>query len=103
MRKSGIYNEARFGSLPLLTLLVLLSGALPARAGFINRLLYFGIPGGAVSNLTMSPKFPDQFDALETLTNSFLGSTNLGTSYGSYLRGWIEAPQTGNYTFWIAS
>jgi len=33
----------------------------------------------------------------------FEGPTNLGSNYGARIRGYICPPQTGNYTFWIAS
>src|SRR5260221_6503545 len=77
--------------------------AQPAHAGFITRLFYFEMSGALVANLTGDPRFPDQFDAFENLNNEFRGSAAVASNYGSYIRGWIEAPQTGAYTFWIAS
>jgi len=35
--------------------------------------------------------------------NSFEGPKSAGDNYGSRIRGYICAPATGNYTFWIAS
>ena len=47
-------------------------------------------PGGAAPNLT------------DTLP-SFEAPTNWADDYGTRLRGYITAPVTGSYTFWIAS
>ena len=70
--------------------------------GTITRFFYEGISGNGVSSLTSSSKFPDSPDSQQTLT-SFDGGTGHGTNYGSTIRGYLIAPATGSYTFWIAS
>ncbi|MDQ6814541.1 MAG: PA14 domain-containing protein, partial [Bacteroidota bacterium] len=37
-----------------------------------------------------------------SLISSFEGPTNVADNYASRIRGYLCAPQTGNYTFWIA-
>ena len=49
-----------------------------------------GHPGGTAPNTS------------DTLT-SFEGPTNWADNYGTRFRGYLTAPDTGNYTFWIAS
>ena len=73
-------------------------------AGFITRLIYTDVPGGSVDDLRMSAKFPDQPSGEEILSDYFGSSIgNPGfNNYGSLIRGYIEAPQTGNYTFWVS-
>jgi len=50
----------------------------------------------ATNNLTSSPSTNDQILQLET-------ESNWGENYGQFIQGYITAPQTGTYTFWIAS
>ncbi len=52
----------------------------------------------AASATPPAPLIDDTLTRLETLQSS----PNL-ENYGQWLRGWIVAPETGTYTFWIAS
>ena len=52
----------------------------------------------AVSSNPPAPLIDDTLTRLETLQSN----PNLD-NYGQWLRGWIIAPETGSYTFWIAS
>ncbi len=70
--------------------------------GNILRETWTGIGGTAVSNLTSDPSYPDNPDSSELLS-SFEGPTNVANDYGSRISGYIHAPVTGNYTFWISS
>ena len=91
-------------------------------AGSAKRLYYDGIstssdPTGvrtSLSTLTNSPIFPDgptfeeQLDDFTALPNSPLksglqGKDDSGVDFGSYIRGYLEAPTTGSYLFDIAS
>ncbi|HVR35247.1 MAG TPA: PA14 domain-containing protein, partial [Methylomirabilota bacterium] len=74
-----------------------------ATAGAILRLYYDGGPGSSVAELRSSPIFPDSPTFYEVLTESFEGVENEPDNYGSWIRGYLEAPQTGDYVFWIAS
>lgn len=66
--------------------------------------VYSGISGTAVSDLYNSGVFPDSPSSTQTLTNSTLsGPSGIGDNYGGRLSAILCAPQTGNYTFWIAS
>ena len=81
-------------------------------AGYVVRLFYEGINGSAVSNLTSNPIFPDSFTFQENIGNTL--DTNgmyvfespsyaYSDNYGSWTRGYFEAPTNGAYTFWLAS
>jgi hypothetical protein len=74
-----------------------------ATAGAILRLYYDGVPGGSVSDLREASLFPDAPTFHEVLTNQLEGVENAGDVYGTWIRGYLEAPQTGDYVFWIAS
>ncbi len=65
--------------------------------------VYLNIGGGtAVSDLLNSQKYrdhqPDQILSISTLESPISGD-----AYGQKMYGWIVAPETGNYTFWLAS
>ena len=62
---------------------------------------YFNIPGRFVSNLTGNPAYPNS-PSVTTQLNA-LDYRTVGDNYGARLRGYICAPVTGNYTFYIAS
>lgn len=70
--------------------------------GSILREKWTGINGSSVANLTSSPNFPNNPDEFQFLT-TFEGPTNDGGNYGSRIHGYVQAPQTGSYFFWIAS
>ncbi len=70
------------------------SGSISAE-GFSN------IPGAQVANLTASAAYPNNPDVTASLTVFEYGN-NLGNNYGARVRGYICAPQTGNYTFYVA-
>ncbi len=82
-----------------ITLLDTMEGLVP---GTIVRAFYKNIGGTSVSDLTTSPKFPASPDSFETLT-SFDGTANVDDNFGSTICGFLIAPVTGSYTFWIAS
>ena len=106
--KSGTTNFCQTPNLKACCVAFLLSiwSSFDATAGYIVRQFYDYIPGQLVINLKTNALFtPDSFAAWEELSEFFEGSTgNPGADeYGSFMRGYIEAPQTGDYTFWIAS
>ena len=63
----------------------------------ITREVWTGISGTSLSNipLGMAPSITDTLPSLE-------GPTNWADNYGTRVRGYLTAPATGNYTFWIA-
>jgi hypothetical protein len=71
-------------------------------AGAVVRQWWTGIAGTAVSNLTGSPDYPNNPSESE-LVSLFEGPTDWADNYGTRLYGWLKPPQSGEYTFWIAS
>ena len=63
---------------------------------------YLDIVGSTVASLTSSSKFPDSTFAVVQLP-SFEIPSNLADQFGARLRGYICAPVTGNYVFYVAS
>jgi uncharacterized protein YjiK len=61
---------------------------------------YTNVTGSQVADLTANPNYPSNPSVTVPLS-SFEYST-VGDNYGARLRGYICAPQTGNYTFYIA-
>ena len=70
--------------------------------GSILRQWWLGISGSSVSDLTGISDFPDYPDGMDW-PKSLEGPTNWADSYGQFFRGYIYPPETGDYTFWIAS
>jgi len=82
--------------------LVLPAGtAVAGEAGKLTEELWNGLSGDAVSNLTSNANFPNSPTTIGKLSGVEPAS-NIGDNYGRRLRGWITAPATGSYTFWIA-
>ncbi|HEU4859612.1 MAG TPA: PQQ-dependent sugar dehydrogenase, partial [Chitinophagaceae bacterium] len=71
-------------------------------AGAINYQRWNNISGGAVSNLTSNPNYPNNPSASGTLA-VFETPSNTGNNIGIKVYGYICPPSTGNYIFWIAS
>ena len=67
-------------------------------SGTITREYWSGISGNSTSSIPVESA-PTSITELTI----FQGPSNVGTNYGSRIRGYICAPTTGNYTFWIAS
>ncbi|MEI6342115.1 MAG: LamG-like jellyroll fold domain-containing protein [Verrucomicrobiota bacterium] len=85
-----------------------------AHAGSIARLVYDGLAGTTVASLTNASIFPDQPTFREqlddynptaagVLVRGLQGKENSGSNYGSYVRGYLEAPESGDFSFFIAS
>jgi endonuclease/exonuclease/phosphatase family metal-dependent hydrolase len=75
----------------------------PQGSGSITREVWNGIAGSNVADLTGNPAFPNSPSSTEPLTWYLQTPANAGDSYGQRIRGYVTAPQTGAYTFWIAS
>jgi len=64
----------------------------------VTREVWRGVPGSSVTNIPLTRP--------ATLTNTLgnlEGITNFGDNYGERIRGFLTAPVTGNYYFWIAA
>lgn len=66
------------------------------------RQYYTGVNGNSVSDLLNSPNYPNSPTSTSTLS-LFQGPSNIASSYGTRVRGYIIPPQTGNYTFNVTS
>lgn len=79
------------------------------QAGSIYRDVYLSPVGtnGTIASLTNDPTYPNSPDPSSsgelTGITIFDYQPSLGLNYGDRSRGFITAPQTGNYVFWIAS
>ncbi len=73
----------------------------PSSRGSLLREYWTGIAGGAVSALTSNAAYPDSPTGASTVA-SFESPDNFGDNFGERLRGYVHAPQTGTYTFWLA-
>lgn len=58
------------------------------------------IPGTAVADLTNSPRYQEAPDVILELS-ILEAPQNVGDHYGCRIRGYICAPATGAYTFWV--
>jgi len=70
--------------------------------GGLWRDVFTGISGSAVSNLTGNSNYPNFPDASGVITNAESPSS-YADNYGQRWSGWITAPETGSYRFYIAS
>ena len=70
--------------------------------GTILREYWDGIGGAAVADLTGNAAYPDGPTGSE-LPTIFEGPTDAADNYGARFRGYVYPPETGSYTFWIAS
>ncbi|NQV34593.1 MAG: hypothetical protein HQ515_18005, partial [Phycisphaeraceae bacterium] len=63
---------------------------------------YWDGVGGTLDSLYNSDKWPDQPDTWE-YQSSLEGKTDWAETYSTRVRGFVYPPQTGAYSFWIAS
>jgi len=71
-------------------------------SGTILREWWTGITGNTIPGLTGSPDYPDNPAGRNELT-IFEAPTNWADNYGTRIRGYVTAPMTGTYYFFIAS
>lgn len=72
--------------------------AIATGTGFITRDEWDNVGGTNITDI------PLQIAPTSTAAiTSFEGPSNFADNYGSRIRGYVFAPQTGNYTFWIAT
>ncbi|WP_161890905.1 PA14 domain-containing protein [Pontibacter russatus] len=74
------------------------ASAAPAPSGKITREFWAGVTGSGVLDIPVAAA-PTQTGEL----TSFEAPTNMGDHYGQRIRGFVTAPQSGEYTFWLAS
>ena len=76
--------------------------ALIEPTGSILREYWTGISGTAVTDLTSNANYPANPSASDQLS-SFEAPTDWADHYGTRVRGYLTAPGTGSYVFWIAT
>jgi probable HAF family extracellular repeat protein len=67
------------------------------------REVYTDISGSRIPGLTTRASYPDSPSLVDVLTGGFESPQDIGDNYGQKLSGYLLAPATGDYTFWIAS
>lgn len=106
-------TNSQYRSLPVKTLvrkglvvaalgaaLLSFSSDVHAQQGLLRQ-VYTNVFGG-VDGLLLSPDFPGNPSFTE-LIPEFRAASGTGTDYGQKISGYIVPPQTGEYTFWLAS
>jgi hypothetical protein len=73
-----------------------------ATAQNIRREYWLDIPGSDLGALKSSPAYPNEWSGVD-FPSIFEGPVNWNENYGTRFRGYVEAPQTGDYIFWISS
>lgn len=68
-------------------------------AGFVQREVWRNTTGTSISSIPLDSPPDDVVD----LTEFFETGTYYANDYGSRIRGYLCVPQSGDYTFWIAS
>ena len=77
-------------------------GAEALAQGTILREWWTGVSGTTVADLADHPGFPENPTGSKYL-DEFEGPTDWDDDYGSRLSGVLIVPETGEYTFWVAS
>jgi PKD repeat protein len=80
------------------TLTIIVTGC--SGVGYLTGEGYTNIPGTQVADMTGNPNYPLNPSITAQLFN--FEYANMGDNYGGRLRGYLCAPFTGNYTFYIA-
>lgn len=75
---------------------------LPAGRTGLLREVWTGVGDYQLAALTGLATYPGSPDTTEFI-GAFEAPINVGDNYGQRISGYVIAPQTGNYTFWIAS
>ncbi|MEO1172425.1 MAG: PA14 domain-containing protein, partial [Myxococcota bacterium] len=74
----------------------------PGAFGGIEHSWWEGIGGGAITDLTAAPDYPDAPTGTD-IRSRFETPTNRFDNGGARLRGFLSPPISGTYRFWIAS
>jgi len=79
------------------------TAALPSTStlGEVQVFLWDNLSGTSVQALTSYEAFPDSPDVTQML-GELRGQTGRGDNYGSFVRGYIIAPETGLYRFFVS-
>jgi hypothetical protein len=69
----------------------------------VKREVYSNISGTSIQNLLLHLSYPDNPTSTHLVSTRFEAPVNMADNYGQRMHGWIKAPATGTYTFWISS
>lgn len=69
--------------------------------GMVELRYFEGISGSKVDDLTSSEAYPDNPSEVTSLTSLETGERR-GDNYGAYVRGFLVAPATGDYRFFVS-
>jgi len=61
-----------------------------------------GVTGTSIEDLVTGPAYPSNPSAT-LIRPTFDGFQNRADNYGARMSGWLKAPETGTYTFWISA
>ncbi len=76
----------------------------PQGTGSAIREIWTGVTGSTIADLASHPAYVNNTPSTTATINHFLQAPfDDGSSYGQRIRGYLTAPASGNYTFWIAS
>ena len=70
--------------------------------GVVTQEIWNGISGTNLDGLLTDPRYPNLPDVVDTLA-ALEASSDTNDQFGQRLRGFIHAPQTGPYTFFVAA
>ena len=73
-----------------------------SRTGYLLKQSWFNIKGVTLGDLRNQAKFPNNPDSVSFISK-FEVPVNVADDYGVKVSGWLIAPETGNYIFYIAS
>jgi hypothetical protein len=68
----------------------------------VVREVWNGIGGVTLDNLRNNVNYPNSPNTRNLITGNFEAPVNIGDNYGQRIHGYLVAPETGTYTFWIA-
>ena len=69
----------------------------------IVREVWTGIPGNELGFLTGNANYPNRPNYRQMITSDFIAANNYSDNYGQRMHAYLQAPETGNYVFWIYS
>jgi len=100
--RSGFLNKVLILLFSLTALMSLAKNSIVRADDIFLREYWMSISGNSVSDLTSVSNYPYNPSGSEYLA-SLETPTNFANDYGTRVRGYIQPPYDGNYTFWIAS
>jgi hypothetical protein len=73
----------------------------PGGVGLVRE-VWNGPGGSSLANLTSWSAYPNSPSSRNLVTGLFEAPTDIADNYGQRIHGYLLAPETGTYTFWIA-